>query len=126
MLKDLPFELFECGFDDLCNMRLGVIVKKYGLALSMGSFQLNSPIYAMYLGYVELLVDCGISFEHFPVHHAIPVPPNTDHGLPWIEVRLNSWLWCISRSHSFLSLLHIYIWAPFLISCDDSIQKCCL
>ena len=31
MLKDLPFELLECGFDDLCNMRPGVVVKKYGL-----------------------------------------------------------------------------------------------
>ena len=47
MLKDLPFELLECGFDDLCNMMPGVVVKKYGLALSMGSFQLNSLIHAM-------------------------------------------------------------------------------
>ena len=38
MLKDLPLELLECGFDDLCNMRPGVVVKKYGLTLSMGSF----------------------------------------------------------------------------------------
>ena len=38
MLKDLPFELLECGFDDLYNMRPGIVVKKYGLALSMGSF----------------------------------------------------------------------------------------
>ena len=47
MLKDLLFELLECGFDDLCNMRPGVVVKKYGLALSIGSFQLNSLIHAM-------------------------------------------------------------------------------
>ena len=47
MLKDLPLELLECGFDDLCNMRPGVVVKKYGLALSMGSFQSNSLIHAM-------------------------------------------------------------------------------
>ena len=47
MLKDLPFELLECGFDDLCNMRPGVVMKKYGLALLMESFQLNSLIYAM-------------------------------------------------------------------------------
>ena len=47
MLKDLPFELMECGFDDLCNMRPGVVAKKYGLALSMGSFQSNSLIHAM-------------------------------------------------------------------------------
>ena len=47
MLKDLPFELLECGFDDLCNMRPGVVVKKYNLALSMGSFQSNSLIHAM-------------------------------------------------------------------------------
>ena len=47
MLKDLPFELLERGFDDLCNMRPGVVVKKYGLALSMGSFQSNSLIHAM-------------------------------------------------------------------------------
>ena len=26
-------------------------------------------------------------------------------------------------THGFLSLIHIYIQAPFLISCDDSIQK---
>ena len=38
MLKDLPFELLECSFDNLCNMRPGIVVKKYGLALSMGSF----------------------------------------------------------------------------------------
>ena len=37
MLKDLPFELLEFGFDNLCNMRSGVVMKKYGLALSMGS-----------------------------------------------------------------------------------------
>ena len=123
MLKDFPFELLECSFDDLCNMKPGVVVKKYGLALLMGSFQSNSLIHAMQLGYVELLVDRGIPFEHFPVHHALPVPPNTDHGLPWIEVRLNSRLWCISRSHPFLSLLHIYIYAPFVISHDNSIQK---
>ena len=47
MLKDLPFELLECGFDDLCNMRPGVVMKKYGLALLMGSFQSNSLIHAM-------------------------------------------------------------------------------
>ena len=47
MLKDLPFELLECGFDNLCNMRPGVVVKKYGLALSRGSFQSNSLIHAM-------------------------------------------------------------------------------
>ena len=47
MLKDLPFELLECGFDELCNTRPGVVVKKYGLALSMGSFQSNSLIYTM-------------------------------------------------------------------------------
>ena len=46
MLKDLPFELLECGFDDLCNMKPSV-VKKYGLALSIGSFQLNSLIHAI-------------------------------------------------------------------------------
>ena len=47
MLKDLPFELLECSFDDLCNMRPGIVLKKYGLILSMGSFQLNSLIRAM-------------------------------------------------------------------------------
>ena len=47
MLKDLPFEPLECGFDDLYNMRPGVVVKKYGLALSMGSFQLNTLIHVM-------------------------------------------------------------------------------
>ena len=47
MLKDLPFELLECSFDDLCNMWPGIVLKKYGLALSMGSFQLNSLIHAM-------------------------------------------------------------------------------
>ena len=47
MLKDLPFKLLKCGFDDLCNMRPGIVMKKYGLALSMGSFQLNSLIHAM-------------------------------------------------------------------------------
>ena len=47
MLKDLPFELLKCSFDDLCNMRPGVVVKKYGLALSMGSFPLNSLIHTM-------------------------------------------------------------------------------
>ena len=46
MLKDLPFELLECGFDNLCKTRPGV-VKKYGLAISMGSFQLNSLIHVM-------------------------------------------------------------------------------
>ena len=101
MQKDLPFELLECDFDDLCNLRPSV-VKKYGLALSMRSFQSNSLIHAIFLGYVKLLVDHGIFFEHFPVHHAIPVPPNTNHGLPWMEVRLNSQLWHISRSHPFL------------------------
>ena len=38
MLKDLLFELLECGFDNLCNMRPGIVMKKYGLALLMGSF----------------------------------------------------------------------------------------
>ena len=46
MLKDLPFKLLECSFDDLCNMRPGVVMK-YGLALSMGFFQSNSLIHAM-------------------------------------------------------------------------------
>ena len=109
MLKDLPFKFLECSFEDLCNMRPGIVVKKYGLALSMGSFQSNNLIHTMLLGYLELLVDSGIPFKDFPVHHALPVPPNTDQGLPWMEVRLNSQLWHISRSHPFLSLLHIYI-----------------
>ena len=47
MLKNLPFELLKCDFDDLCNMRPSVVVKKYDLALSMGSFQSNSLIHAM-------------------------------------------------------------------------------
>ena len=47
MLKDLPFKLLECSFDDLCNMRPGIVMKKYGLALSMGSFQSNGLIYVM-------------------------------------------------------------------------------
>ena len=47
LLKDLPFKLLECSFDDLCNMRPGIVVKMYGLALLMGSFQLNSLIHAM-------------------------------------------------------------------------------
>ena len=47
MLKDLPFKLLECSFDDLCNMRPGIVVKKYGFALSMGSFQSNSLIHTM-------------------------------------------------------------------------------
>ena len=47
MLKDLPFELLKCDFDNLCNMTPGVVMKKYGLALSIGSFQLNSLIHAM-------------------------------------------------------------------------------
>ena len=47
MLKDLPFELLECCFDDLCNMKPSIVVKKYGLALSMGSFQSNSLIHMM-------------------------------------------------------------------------------
>ena len=47
MLKDFPLELLECGFDNLCNMRPGIVVKKYGLALLMRSFQSNSLIHAM-------------------------------------------------------------------------------
>ena len=47
MLKDLPFELLQCGFDNLCNMRPGLVMKKYVLVLSMGSFQWNSLIHAM-------------------------------------------------------------------------------
>ena len=47
MLKDLAFELLECGFYDLYNMRPGIVVKKYGLALPMGSFQSNNLIHAM-------------------------------------------------------------------------------
>ena len=120
MLKDLPFELLECG---LCNKRPGVVMKKYGLALSMGSFQSNSLIHAMQLGYVELLLDHSIPFEHFLVQHALPVPPNTDHGLPWMEIRLNSRL--ISKSHPFLSLLHIYIKAPFFIPLMIRYKKHC-
>ena len=38
ILKYLPFKLLECDFDDLCNMRPGVVMKKYDLALLMGSF----------------------------------------------------------------------------------------
>ena len=45
MLKGLPFELLKCSFDNFCNMRPGVVIKKYGLALLMGSFQSNSLIY---------------------------------------------------------------------------------
>ena len=47
ILKDLPFELLGCSFDDLCNMRPGIVMKKYGLALSMGYFQSNSLIQTM-------------------------------------------------------------------------------
>ena len=38
MLKDLSFELLECGFDDLCNMRPGVVVKKYVWSCRWGLF----------------------------------------------------------------------------------------
>ena len=35
MLKDLPFKLLVCGFDDLCNLRPGIVVKKYGWSNSL-------------------------------------------------------------------------------------------
>ena len=47
MLKNFPFKLLECSLDNLCNIRPGIVVKKYGLALSMGFFQSNSLIHAM-------------------------------------------------------------------------------
>ena len=41
ILKELPFKLLECSFDNLCNMRPGIAVKKYGLALSMRFFSVE-------------------------------------------------------------------------------------
>ncbi|GFY73573.1 hypothetical protein TNIN_210401 [Trichonephila inaurata madagascariensis] len=85
MLKDLSFELMECGFDDLRSMDCHF---REGLALFMGSFQSNRPF------------PRGIPFKHFPVH---PVPPNADHDLLWIEVMFDSRLYCILDSiHFFL------------------------
>lgn len=53
LLKVLPLEHLKCGFDDLCNMRPGVVVKEYRFA------------------------------GHFPVQHALPIPSNADHVFFW-------------------------------------------
>ena len=125
ILKDFPFKLLECSFDDLCNMRPGVVMKKYGLALSMGSFQSNSLFHTMWLGYLELLVDHSNPFNHFTVHHALPVPPNADHCLPWMEVLTLGFGVSAGATHSFLCFICIYrhhFSSPMMIQ----YKKCCL
>ena len=41
MLKDLPFKFLECGFDNLCNIRPGIVLKKYGFGLVNGVFSVK-------------------------------------------------------------------------------------
>ena len=123
MLKNLPFELLEGRFDDLCNMQSDVVVKEDDLTLSIEYFYSNCLIYMVQMGNVELLVHRGFSFKHFPVHHAFPVPPNSDHFLFWVEILFDSRLRRFSWGHSLFSLLHIDVEAPFLILRDDSVQK---
>lgn len=47
MLKKLPFEVMECGFDDLCDMGSGVVTKEYGSTLPMGLVSLNRVFHAV-------------------------------------------------------------------------------
>lgn len=70
MLNNLRFELLKCGFDD---MRAGVVVKEYSLALAISSFQTKGVINAVELENVQFLAHRGVTFEHFPV----PILPNS-------------------------------------------------
>ena len=116
MLKNLPFELLEVRFQDLRNMWSGI-------TLSIGSFYSNCLIYTVQLSNVELLVDRGVSFKHFPEHHVLPVSSNADRFLFWMEILLDSGLRRVSWGHPLLSVLYIGIQAPYLISRDDSVEK---
>lgn len=64
LLKNLPFELLDCCFDDLGNRGPGAVVENDGLALSIKSFQPNNVIYKVKLGNVELFVHSGICQSH--------------------------------------------------------------
>lgn len=55
MLKDLPFEFMDYGFDDLCNTGPGVIVEES-----------NTLFHVVYLGYLERFVDPRHLFRTFP------------------------------------------------------------
>ena len=119
MLKHLPFELLEGCFDVLYNMQSGVVLKEDDMTLSIRLFYSNCLIYTVQLGNVELLVDRGILFKHFPVHHALLVPLNTDHFLFWVEILFDSGLRHVSWGHPLLTLLHIDVQTPFLIPRDN-------
>lgn len=88
MLKDLPFELLVCDFDDFCNMGPGVM-KEFDLTLLIGPYQLNSLFHMVQLSYVELFVDRNVSFKHFAVYHALLTPPNENYGLLWMEIKFD-------------------------------------
>lgn len=62
MPKVLPFELFECGYDNLCNLRPGSVFEE--LAISIRSLQSNKVIQAVNLANANF----GILLEH--VHKA--------------------------------------------------------
>ena len=106
MLENLSFELLEDRFDDLYNMRSGVDVKEDHLTLLIGSFYSDCLIYTVQLGNVELLVDRGISFRHFPVHHALPVSPNIDNFLfGWRSCLILGFGVFFGATHSFLCFI---------------------
>lgn len=60
MLKKLPFEVMECGFDDLCDMGSGVVAKEHGSTLSMGCVQLNR-IFHVVIWHLEFLSNLNSS-----------------------------------------------------------------
>ena len=123
MLKNLPIELLEGRFDGFCNMELGVVVEQDDLALFIGSFLLDSFIHTVQLGYVEVLLNFFVVFEHFPMNKSLTVPPNANHSLFGVEVALNSRLWRAFWSHPLFPLLHIHVETPFLISRNNPVQK---
>ena len=60
--EGLPFEPLECGFDDLCNIKPGAVVKKYGLALSMDFFsRIASFMRCSWATYTSLLTIAFLS-----------------------------------------------------------------
>ena len=124
LLFTASFELLEGGFDDLSNMRPGVVMEQDDLALSIRSFQSKSLIHA------AQLQDCGSpcwpwrSFRVFSSAPRLPSPtkrrscPFSGGDPAWLAD-----LAYLLKPPTPFSASYSRIYAPFLITRDDSIQN---
>ena len=84
---------------------------------------LNRLLQSHYLLIVDSRINGLARFEQLMMNNSFPIPPNTQHHLPWRQYGLCNHLWSFSglRTPSFTHI--IVVRDPLLIARNHSFQK---